>query len=76
MEEYIHAIPLSKLLSLSENYGKNLSKEVSDKGLDAFLKMLILDNFVHADLHPGNMMVRFYKMNYTDIKGVQDSENF
>merc|ERR1712227_995555 len=23
--------------------------------------MLILDNFVHADLHPGNMMVRFYK---------------
>lgn len=61
VEEYIHAIPLSKLLSLSENYGKNLSKEVSDKGLDAFLKMLILDNFVHADLHPGNMMVRFYK---------------
>ncbi|EMG48384.1 ABC1 family protein, mitochondrial, putative [Candida maltosa Xu316] len=61
VEEYIHAIPLSKLLSLADNYGKNLSKEVSDKGLDAFLKMLILDNFVHADLHPGNMMVRFYK---------------
>ncbi|CAK9441238.1 uncharacterized protein LODBEIA_P51070 [Lodderomyces beijingensis] len=61
VEEYIYAIPLSKLLSLTENFGKNLSKEVSDKGLDAFLKMLILDNFVHADLHPGNMMVRFYK---------------
>ncbi|KAI5955227.1 hypothetical protein KGF54_001788 [Candida jiufengensis] len=61
VEEYMHAIPLSKLLSLTENFGKNLSKEVSDKGLDAFLKMLILDNFVHADLHPGNMMVRFYK---------------
>lgn len=61
VEEYIHAIPMSKLLSLADNYGKNLSKEVSDKGLDAFLKMLILDNFVHADLHPGNMMVRFYK---------------
>ncbi|KAG5418696.1 hypothetical protein I9W82_003414 [Candida metapsilosis] len=61
VEEYIYAIPLSKMLSLSENFGKNLSKEISDKGLDAFLKMLILDNFVHADLHPGNMMVRFYK---------------
>ncbi|KAK6464245.1 putative ABC1 family protein, mitochondrial precursor [Scheffersomyces coipomensis] len=61
VEEFIHAIPMSKLLSLTENFGKNLSKEVSDKGLDAFLKMLILDNFVHADLHPGNMMVRFYK---------------
>jgi aarF domain-containing kinase len=23
--------------------------------------MLLLDNFVHADLHPGNIMVRFYK---------------
>lgn len=61
VEEFIHAIPMSKLLSLSDNFGKNLSKEVSDKGLDAFLKMLILDNFVHADLHPGNMMIRFYK---------------
>lgn len=61
VEEFIHAVPMSKLLSLNDNFGKNLSKEVSDKGLDAFLKMLILDNFVHADLHPGNMMVRFYK---------------
>lgn len=61
VEEFMHAIPMSKMLSLKDNFGKNLSKEISDKGLDAFLKMLILDNFVHADLHPGNMMVRFYK---------------
>lgn len=61
VEEYIEAIPMSKMLSLSENFGENLSKEISDKGLDAFLQMLILDNFVHADLHPGNMLVRFYK---------------
>lgn len=61
VEEYINAIPMSRMLSLDENFGKNLSKEISDKGLDAFLQMLILDNFVHADLHPGNMLVRFYK---------------
>lgn len=61
VEEYIHGVPLSKLLTLKENFGKNLSKEVSDKGIDSFLKMLILDNFVHADLHPGNMIIRFYK---------------
>ncbi|CAG8715920.1 35133_t:CDS:2, partial [Racocetra persica] len=31
--------------------------------LDAFLRMLILDNFVHADLHPGNIIVKFIKPN-------------
>ncbi|GEQ66867.1 hypothetical protein JCM33374_g530 [Metschnikowia sp. JCM 33374] len=61
VEEYIKAVPMEKMLSLKGNFGKNLSKEVSDKGLDSFLQMLILDNFVHADLHPGNMLVRFYK---------------
>jgi aarF domain-containing kinase len=24
-------------------------------------KMLLLDNFVHADLHPGNIMIKFFK---------------
>ena len=23
--------------------------------------MLLLDNFVHSDLHPGNIMIKFYK---------------
>lgn len=26
-----------------------------------FQNMLLLDNFVHADLHPGNILVKFYK---------------
>ncbi|CAG8496641.1 1501_t:CDS:2 [Cetraspora pellucida] len=30
--------------------------------LDAFIRMLILDNFVHADLHPGNIIVKFIKL--------------
>jgi aarF domain-containing kinase len=37
-------------------------------GLDAFLHMLLIDNFVHADLHPGNIMVRFYKSKTIDLK--------
>lgn len=61
VEDYIQAIPMARMLSLKDNFGKNLSKEISDKGLDSFLQMLIIDNFVHADLHPGNMLVRFYK---------------
>jgi aarF domain-containing kinase len=27
--------------------------------------MLLLDNFVHADLHPGNIMIKFYKPSTT-----------
>lgn len=27
-------------------------------GVDAYLKMLLADNFVHTDLHPGNILVR------------------
>ena len=27
-------------------------------GVDAYLKMLLHDNFVHTDLHPGNILVR------------------
>lgn len=27
-------------------------------GVDAYLQMLLRDNFVHTDLHPGNILVR------------------
>jgi aarF domain-containing kinase len=34
------------------------SKALADLGVKMFLKMLFEDNFVHADLHPGNLLVR------------------
>jgi aarF domain-containing kinase len=58
VEEYAHGIPLSHFL---EDGGGVFQKDIADEGLDAFLRMLLIDNFVHADLHPGNIMVRFYK---------------
>lgn len=36
-----------------------LRNAIAFVGLQAFLKMLIQDNFVHADLHPGNVLIRF-----------------
>jgi predicted unusual protein kinase regulating ubiquinone biosynthesis (AarF/ABC1/UbiB family) len=36
-------------------------KAIADVGISTFLKMLFVDNFVHADLHPGNILVRFRK---------------
>lgn len=74
VEEYINGISMSTLLRNTDNTklqkhvnGKEahdenpMVKEISDKGLDAFLKMLLLDNFIHSDLHPGNIYIRFYK---------------
>ena len=58
IEEFAHGIPLADFL---ENGGGVFQKEIADEGLDAFLHMLLIDNFVHADLHPGNIMVRFYR---------------
>lgn len=59
VEEYIRGIPMGLLLQFTNN--SRLDKEVAERGLDSFLKMLLLDNFIHSDLHPGNIVVRLYK---------------
>ncbi|KAG0262894.1 hypothetical protein DFQ27_002052 [Actinomortierella ambigua] len=57
IEEFVDAIPLKTFLI----HGAGpFDTKIADIGLDGFLRMLIFDNFVHADLHPGNIFVRFY----------------
>ena len=36
-------------------------KELASIGVTTFLKMLLLDNHVHADMHPGNIIIQFTK---------------
>ncbi len=64
VEEFAQGIPLEDFLVAG---GGVFQQEIADEGLDAFLHMLLIDNFVHADLHPGNIMVRFYKPEGLDV---------
>ncbi|KND90629.1 ABC1 family protein, mitochondrial [Tolypocladium ophioglossoides CBS 100239] len=65
VEEYAQGIPLADFM---ENGGGVFQHDIADEGLDAFLRMLLLDNFVHADLHPGNIMVRFYQAAQLELR--------
>ncbi|KUI59078.1 hypothetical protein VP1G_06359 [Cytospora mali] len=64
VEEFAHGVPLADFI---ENGGGVFQRDIASEGLDAFLRMLLLDNFVHADLHPGNIMVRFYESEHPNL---------
>lgn len=49
IEEYEDALPLKYFL---RNGGGPYDAKIANFGLDAFLEMLLLDNFTHGDLHP------------------------
>ncbi|KAI1454402.1 ABC1 family protein [Annulohypoxylon moriforme] len=70
IEEFAQGIPLADFL---ENGGGVFQRDIAQEGLDAFLRMLLIDNFVHADLHPGNIMVRFYQAYQPDLSLRQPS---
>lgn len=57
IEQYEDALPLKHFLN---NGGAGFDHRIATLGLDTFLYMLLLDNFTHADLHPGNIMIKFY----------------
>lgn len=72
VEEFAHGIPLADFL---ENGGGVFQRDIAQEGLDAFLRMVLLDNFVHADLHPGNIMVRFYTAQQPDLPKIRRHSN-
>lgn len=64
IEEFAQGIPMEDFL---QNGGGPFQEDIANEGLNAFLTMVLIDNFIHADLHPGNIMVRFYKPEKLDV---------
>lgn len=63
VEEFINGISMSTFLELNKSNDNEIFKRISDDMIDSFLQMLILNNFIHSDLHPGNIFIRFIKTN-------------
>lgn len=51
LEDWVTAEPVSNF------FNQGTSKKLAQIGLQTFLKMVFTTNFVHGDLHPGNLLV-------------------
>ena len=49
---------------VSDGDDLELRKKVALCGVQSYLKMLMVDNFIHADLHPGNVLVRMEEVGW------------
>lgn len=60
VETYEHGQSVLHYVDKLEGHG-NIKTALAHIGSHALLKMLLVDNFVHADMHPGNILVRVNK---------------
>mmetsp|Transcript_10228 Transcript_10228/g.19159 ORF Transcript_10228/g.19159 Transcript_10228/m.19159 type:complete len:627 (+) Transcript_10228:71-1951(+) len=58
VEDYEDATPMSSFLMDDTEEGMRVRRKLAGPLLRAFLKMVFMDNFVHSDLHQGNIKVR------------------
>ena len=55
VETFEKAVPIKEYI---EQPGHPINAAIARLGLSCLLKMMLVDNHMHADLHPGNIMVR------------------
>ncbi|XP_058719666.1 uncharacterized aarF domain-containing protein kinase 2-like [Poecile atricapillus] len=56
VETFEESEPISRYLHVEID--TELRQRLAKMGMDMLLKMIFVDNFVHADLHPGNILVQ------------------
>jgi len=59
VETYMRGTPIQSYLDDVSNqvYSAATKKLIGQYGINMYLKMMLVDNFVHADMHPGNLLV-------------------
>ena len=59
VEDYMEdSKPISEYLFDDSSAGTTVRRKLAGPLLRAFLQMVFMDNFIHCDLHPGNILVR------------------
>ncbi len=53
--ERIHGIPIANVSALKA--ARTNMKLLADRGVETFFRQVFVDNFFHADMHPGNIFV-------------------
>ncbi|KAJ3292656.1 hypothetical protein HDU79_001184 [Rhizoclosmatium sp. JEL0117] len=61
MEEFCDGIRCTTILEMEGGMSGTFDEEVIKIGLPAFIRMIMKHNFIHADLHAGNMLLTFKK---------------
>ncbi|XP_075066475.1 putative aarF domain-containing protein kinase 2 [Mixophyes fleayi] len=56
VETFEDGEPLS--MYLQESVSSQIKQRIAAMGVNMLMKMVFVDNFVHADLHPGNILVQ------------------
>lgn len=54
LETFEVGVPMADFIARGDG---RLKRKLAKTGLAAFMQMVFLDNFAHADLHPGNVLV-------------------
>ena len=80
--EKISGIPIDNIRKL-EKKGVNLQL-LAERGVEIFLKQVFIDNFFHADMHPGNIFVNaedpfnpsYVAVDYAIVGSLREEEQF